>query len=54
MHAPSWSLADPLDLGELAALVQMAPQLIANNTGPVHIAAARLTNGIMTLSIRSR
>ncbi len=34
------SLAGDLDLGELAALISLAPLLIANNTGPVHIAAA--------------
>ena len=27
-------------MGELAALIAMAPLLIANNTGPAHIAAA--------------
>src|SRR5205085_9424931 len=37
---PSYSLAGLLDLGELAALIQLAPLLIANNTGPAHIAAA--------------
>jgi ADP-heptose:LPS heptosyltransferase len=36
----SHSLAGRLDLGELAALIAYAPLLIANNTGPVHIAAA--------------
>ncbi len=40
MGVPSFSLAGELDLGELAALLAMAPLLIANNTGPVHIAAA--------------
>jgi ADP-heptose:LPS heptosyltransferase len=29
-----------LTLGELAALIEMAPVLISNNTGPVHLAAA--------------
>src|SRR5205823_14157314 len=28
------------DLAELAALISLAPVLIANNTGPVHVAAA--------------
>lgn len=37
-HAPS--LAGRLDLGKLAALISLAPLLIANNTGPVHMAAA--------------
>jgi lipopolysaccharide heptosyltransferase II len=40
MPAPSLSLAGRLALGELAALVALAPLLIANNTGPVHVAAA--------------
>jgi lipopolysaccharide heptosyltransferase II len=40
MGAPSWSLAGRLNLGELGALLSVAPLLIANNTGPVHIAAA--------------
>jgi lipopolysaccharide heptosyltransferase II len=38
--APAISLAGELDLAELAALIARAPLLIANNTGPVHIAAA--------------
>ncbi len=37
---PSHSLAGRLGLGELAALLSLAPVLIANNTGPVHVAAA--------------
>src|SRR5205085_7222718 len=40
MHAPSWSLAGELDLAELGALLSLAPLLISNNTGPIHIAAA--------------
>ena len=40
MGVHSFSLAGELDLGELAALLAMAPLLIANNTGPVHVAAA--------------
>lgn len=40
MAAPSRSLAGRLSLPELAALLQDAPLLISNNTGPVHIAAA--------------
>jgi radical SAM protein with 4Fe4S-binding SPASM domain len=40
MQAPAYSLAGRLNLGELAAALQMALFLIANNTGPVHIAAA--------------
>jgi lipopolysaccharide heptosyltransferase II len=40
MRAPSWSLAGRLDLGALAALLEGAALLIANNTGPVHVAAA--------------
>lgn len=34
------SVAGRLDLGGLAALLSLGPVLIANNTGPVHVAAA--------------
>lgn len=37
---PATSLAGQLDLGELGALLRDAALLIANNTGPAHIAAA--------------
>ena len=37
---PLHSLAGKLGLGELAAVVDAAALLIANNTGPVHLAAA--------------
>ena len=40
MNASAVSLACCLNLGELAALIAIAPVLISNNTGPVHIAAA--------------
>ncbi len=40
MGAPSWSMAGRLDLAGLGALLESAPLLIANNTGPVHVAAA--------------
>jgi lipopolysaccharide heptosyltransferase II len=40
MTQPSVSLAGRLELGELAALIAGAQLLVANNTGPVHIAAA--------------
>ncbi len=36
----TWSLAGETTLEELAALVALAPLLISNNTGPVHLAAA--------------
>lgn len=39
MGAPSVSFAGRLDLGEFAALLEYAPLLISNNTGPVHLAA---------------
>jgi lipopolysaccharide heptosyltransferase II len=39
MQARSHALVD-LTLGELIALIEAAPLLISNNTGPVHIAAA--------------
>lgn len=34
------SLAGQLDLGQLTALIALAPILVSNNTGPAHIAAA--------------
>lgn len=40
MGVPSYSLVNQLSLTELAALLEIAPLLISNNTGPVHIAAA--------------
>ena len=40
MNAPSQSLVGRLSLSELAALLSLAPLLISNNTGPVHLAAA--------------
>jgi lipopolysaccharide heptosyltransferase II len=40
MGLPSYSLAGKLQLGEMAALLERAPLLISNNTGPVHMAAA--------------
>lgn len=40
VEAPTLSLVGRLTLGELAALIKMAPVLITNNTGPTHVAAA--------------
>ena len=40
MGAPSHALVGELDLTRLAALLSCATVLIANNTGPVHVAAA--------------
>jgi lipopolysaccharide heptosyltransferase II len=40
MGAPSASLAGRLELDELAAVVEAAPVLLTNNTGPAHVAAA--------------
>ena len=40
MGVPSHSLVARLDLAGLAALLSVAPLLVANNTGPVHVAAA--------------
>jgi lipopolysaccharide heptosyltransferase II len=40
MNAPSISLVNCLNLGELTALLEMVPLLISNNTAPVHIASA--------------
>lgn len=38
--APTECLAGELTLGEMAALLAAAPLLVANNTGPVHLASA--------------
>lgn len=40
ISGPSFSLAGTLALGELAAVIEQGRLLVANNTGPVHIAAA--------------
>jgi lipopolysaccharide heptosyltransferase II len=40
MRAPAIPLAGQLDLAELAALIEAAQVLVANNSGPAHIAAA--------------
>jgi lipopolysaccharide heptosyltransferase II len=40
MGAPSESFAGELELTDMAALLSVAPVLLSNNTGPVHIAAA--------------
>jgi lipopolysaccharide heptosyltransferase II len=40
MGVPSFTLAGCLSLEELAAVLERATLLIANNTGPVHVAAA--------------
>ena len=40
LEAPSHSVVGRLDLEELAAFLAAAPLLLANNTGPVHVAAA--------------
>ncbi len=37
------SLAGELSIGEASALIAMAPLLVSNNTGPVHLAAAVAT-----------
>jgi ADP-heptose:LPS heptosyltransferase len=39
-RVPIASLAGILDLPELAAAIEASPLLLANNTGPVHVAAA--------------
>ncbi len=39
MRTPSFSLAGRLSVEELAAAISLAPLLVSNNTGPVHIAA---------------
>jgi lipopolysaccharide heptosyltransferase II len=40
MGVPSYSLADQIGLPTFAALLDLAPLLISNNSGPVHVAAA--------------
>ncbi|MBW4690986.1 MAG: lipopolysaccharide heptosyltransferase II [Lyngbya sp. HA4199-MV5] len=40
MGAASFSLVGELDLADMSALLAIAPLLIANNTGPAHLAAA--------------
>jgi lipopolysaccharide heptosyltransferase II len=40
MRSPAVSLAGRLSLGELGALIADAALLVANNTGPAHVAAA--------------
>src|SRR5690606_30540495 len=36
----AFNLAGELSVAELAALIEAAPVLVSNNTGPVHVAAA--------------
>lgn len=40
MGVNSYTMAGELDIAQFTALVELAPLLISNNTGPVHIAAA--------------
>ena len=40
MSMPSWSMGGRLDIGQCGALIEGADLLLANNSGPVHIAAA--------------
>lgn len=40
VNADTFSLAGMLDIQQFAAVISLAPLLISNNTGPVHIAAA--------------
>jgi lipopolysaccharide heptosyltransferase II len=40
MRVRSYTLAGCVSLAELGALLALAPLLVANNTGPVHVAAA--------------
>lgn len=46
-----FSLAGKLNVEELIVLIDRAPLLISNNTGPVHIAAARKTPVIVTYAL---
>ena len=43
MEAPSHSVVGWFDLEHMAALIALAPVLVSNNTGPVHIAASQGT-----------
>jgi lipopolysaccharide heptosyltransferase II len=40
LRRPAIALAGQLDLPDLAAVLSLAPVLLSNNTGPVHLAAA--------------
>jgi len=40
LDVPSVAFVDTLDLGELGALLALAPLVLTNNTGPAHLAAA--------------
>jgi lipopolysaccharide heptosyltransferase II len=40
VSGPTLSLAGRLDLAELAAVIELAPVFLTNNTGPAHVAAA--------------
>ena len=48
------SLAGLLDVPEMAALIQRAPLLLANNSGPVHIAAAMETPVVDLYALTNR
>jgi lipopolysaccharide heptosyltransferase II len=54
MQGPSITLAGTLGLAELAATIRLAPVLIANNTGPVHIAAAVGTSVVDIYALTNR
>jgi lipopolysaccharide heptosyltransferase II len=45
------SLAGLLDLGEMAALLKLAPLLLSNNTGPVHMAAGLGTPAVVLYAL---
>lgn len=54
MRHASIPLHGRLDLGELAALLSVAPLLVANNAGPVHVAAAVGTPVVVTYALTNR
>ncbi|RIK84640.1 MAG: glycosyl transferase [Planctomycetota bacterium] len=51
MRRPSYSVCGRLSAGELAAVLASAPLLIANNTGPVHLAAGVGTPAVVLYAL---
>ncbi|MFO0593126.1 MAG: glycosyltransferase family 9 protein [Polyangiaceae bacterium] len=51
LRAPSVSFAGALDLPDLAALIEAAPLLVCNNSGPSHIAAAAGTRTVVLYAL---
>lgn len=51
MRAPSYSVAGRLSFAELAGLIELAPCLCTNNTGPAHVAAAVRTPTVVAYAL---